>query len=164
MRIVTLIGPVCSGKSYCLKNEYSHFNQIEVGDIVREIKQQQVRIFDMSLDQQIIIKLELIIDNCIGREKDLVISGIRQLSILKKIETIVKALERVPINNITDYSRIYLDINRTIRYERFTKRVDIKDRSITFDEIEAQDGALGLLELTDYCLNIDQNNTIIIKS
>lgn len=164
MQIVTLIGPVCSGKSYRLKNEYSQFRKIEVGDIVRDIKQQQGRIFDMSLDQQIIVRLHNEIEISVQMEDDLIISGIRQLSILKEVETFIKALKRVPINNITNYSRIYLDTNRTTRYERFVRRVDVKDRSITFDQVEAQDGALGLSELTDFCLNIDKNNTQIIKS
>ena len=159
MKITTIIGPVCSGKTYLLKTIFPTQMKVEIGDIVREIKSESTRIFDKGLDFQISAKLRLIIKKAIDEEVDLVIVGIRQLSILLLAELFIKAHQLNPQKNIK-YVRTFLNVDSALRRERFISRAASKDK-LSFEETERRDNELGLQELTDYCLNKDKSKTTI---
>jgi hypothetical protein len=159
MKITTIIGPVCSGKTHLLQTAFPAQMKVEIGDVVREIKSQTTRVFDKNLDFQINAKLRLIIKQAIEDEIDLVIVGIRQLSILLATEIFIKAHQLDPTKKIK-YARIFLNVDVALRRERFISRAASKDE-LSFEEIERRDDELGLRELTDYCLNKDKSKTTI---
>jgi hypothetical protein len=159
MKITTIIGPICSGKTHLLQTTFPTQTKVEIGDIVREIKSQTTRMFDESLDLQISIKLRLIIKQAIEDEVDLVIVGIRQLSILLATEIFIKAHQLDHTKKIK-YVRTFLNVDVALRRERFISRAALKDK-LSFEETERRDNELGLQELTDYCLNKDKNKTTI---
>ena len=163
MKITTLIGPLCSGKTFRLNNDYQSAIRIDVGDIVRSIKQKEERIFDAALDMHINAELGIQIRKAVDEKKDLVIAGIRQLSIIITAELIIKALALSPKNKI-QYTRIFLNIDTSIRKQRFISRESSKDNNLTFEEIEKRDNRLGLQQLQNYCLIADRTNTTIINS
>lgn len=160
MKITIIIGPVCSGKTHLMNAQYQDAIRVDVGDIVREVTSDQARTFDKGLGGYIIMRLSKEIDDAFSTNSDIVIVGIRQLSILRTIEQKIKRMIYLTIN-VIKYERIYLDIEESIRRERYSKRAANKDRHYTFSEIELRDNALGLEELTSHCLWRDKSNTTI---
>ena len=160
MNIHIIIGPLCSGKTHLLKTDYVKYDTIDIGDIVRRLKPSDVRVFDQDLDQLIMMELRMSIIDAIESKTDLVIAGIRQLSILLGTETFIKAHQLNPKKKIK-YSRFFLNTDITVRKERFESRKDSKDKTLTFSQADERDNKLGLKQLTNYCLVANSQNTII---
>lgn len=159
MNITTILGPICSGKTYLIATQYAHAIQVDIGDIVREISDERQRIFDATLDTLIIDRVLRRITDAVDANCDIVIGGIRQLSILLSVEDFVGRLRHTSAN-IT-YTRIYLSVPQDVRRQRYIERSDVKDNQLTFSAVEAKEAQLGLQQLTTYCLQHDGGRTTI---
>lgn len=159
MNVTTILGPICSGKTYLITTQYSHAIQVDVGDIVREISDNRQRVFDATLDMLIIDRVLQRITDAINANRDIVIGGIRQLSILTSVEDFVRRLRHTSAN-IT-YTRIYLSVPQDVRRQRYAERSDAKDNQLTFSVVEAKEAQLGLQQLTEYCLQYSSDQTTI---
>lgn len=162
MKITTVIGPVCSGKTHLINAEYQQAVRVDVGDIVREVTKENSRVFDEGLDGYITTRLSGEINEAFANKWDVVIGGIRQLSILIYVEKHIKRMTQLSLATI-QYERIYLNVDEQIRRERYLKRGATKDHTYTFSEVERRDNALGLRQLTSYCLEANKSKTIIKK-
>ena len=85
--VTFIIGKICSGKSFFVeKNRLKEQPEnlvIELGDLVREIRKNESRIFDNSLDDQLTSMVAQIVLNC--EPKRVFIVGVRQISLLEKL-------------------------------------------------------------------------------
>jgi cytidylate kinase len=133
-------GQLCSGKTLYSK-ALAHICEgvyIEVGDIVRSLKQTQDRklLQDSSnLTDQIINKLIVQLTDNPG--KDLIVSGVRQKEIVKPFPKATLLWVECPVNE------------RKRRYESRSREGD----SQTFEEAEQGDIDLGILEVKNYIFN-----------
>lgn len=133
-------GQLCSGKTLYSK-ALAHICEgvyIEVGDIVRSLKQTQDRklLQDSSnLSEQIVTQLVAQLINNPG--KDLVVSGVRQKEIIKTFPEATLLWVECPVNE------------RKRRYENRAREGD----SQTFEEAEQGDIELGILEVKNYIFN-----------
>lgn len=127
--IIIVVGRICAGKDTFAQTLAEHI-QIDVGDIVREITQTQMRVQKSELDVQII---PILIDR-IRKQKPVVVTGLRQVSILT-------ALLRE--FNVDDFELVFLDTPYEERRRRFVNRGAAKD-ILSFDEYEARDKEIGL--------------------
>ena len=155
MNITIIIGPLCSGKTYFLNQIDDKDRKIDVGNIVRKIKNQELRVFEQHLDQNILNELYKEIQQAQLLNQNIYIAGIRQLSILISLEFYIQ-------NLTSTYQRFFLNIDQQIRKERFNLRNSDKDVHLSFEEIEQKDDQLGLRELSNYCLNIDRDKTKVV--
>lgn len=151
-QVIVVVGKVCAGKS-TFAEYLLHHNTIDIGSIVRGIMKSELRIHDKNLDQEIIRHLDYGMRVQFGGEK-VVITGIRQLSILRHI-----------IENYSKEERelIWLDVPQEELKRRYMNRTALKDQSITFEEVIERDGKLGLNEVEQF---IEQNQSLftIIKN
>jgi dephospho-CoA kinase len=137
--ITFVCGELCSGKTVYSKAfaELTKAKYIEVGDIVREIKQSENRKIlqdSKKLSSTIVINLQEIMWKELT--KDLVISGVRQKSILKAF----------PCSTL-----VWIDCPKKEREKRYEKRAREGD-TISFKEAEKGDIALGILKVKKYIL------------
>lgn len=143
MKIVFLFGEICSGKSTFDFGESSM--RITVSNIVKKLMQSEDReVLQKSKHLDTVIADEIIeeIDNIFGfvypHPPTIIIDGIRQYSIVKQVE------QWLPENAEVGYR--WLEVDSVERKRRFEARKDPKD-TLTFEEAEKRDNALGLSEL-----------------
>jgi len=149
IKILFLFGEICSGKS-TFKPDGS-FMKIEVSKVVGEVAKATTRqqLQDTAhLDSLIADKLiqQIKIHNNYSFKKNntpqyLVVDGIRQYSILQKVEQFIN--NQLP-NFSIDYK--WLEVSKQERKRRFEARKDTKD-VLSFEEAEERDNKLGLPEL-----------------
>lgn len=131
-KVLGILGPVCSGKTtYMERYPADRWLKIDIGSIVREITQTQERVFDKTLDEQIIRQLRMKI---LTSKKDVIVSGIRQVSIGVHLE-IIAALD--------EFMWIYLDVPQEVLEARYEKRAAEKDLKLTFQQAIGKEVELG---------------------
>lgn len=156
-KIIILIGRVCSGKttfSTILKQNLQFRGEfvevVDIGNLVREITDQENRVFKSQLDIKIIEKLNPIIKQCREKNKTLIIVGPRQKSILKGLDL-----------KEDEYQNIVMSCSLEERQKRYIMRNDKKDgKTSNVEEIDRFEDELGLQELMDSV----KENCIIIKT
>lgn len=154
-----VVGKAFSGKTYfvdhyCVK---SNAIAIEVGNIIRELNKDKLRVFDARLDEQVsnILFDKIKTTDC---NKIIYIIGCRQKSIIDKLLYLCKS-NGYDLNYGIDY--IFSSENK--RRKRFEKLAnEEKNKNLTFEEIEKGEISLGINELISWC--IDQPNCQIINS
>ena len=147
MKVVFLFGEICSGKSTYNHND-EHSVKLIVSDFVKELMQSEDReILQNSkhLDTRIADEIAECIWNYMvfaeGSPECFIIDGIRQYSILQQLEQwLGKTYPEIQL----EYK--WLEVNSMERKRRFEARKDPKD-TLTFEEAEKRDNALGLSEL-----------------
>lgn len=149
-KVLAVIGPVCSGKTtYMERYPDDRWLKIDIGSIVREITKKQERIFDATLDEQIIRRLrELILGNT---HIDVIVSGIRQTSIAHHLEIITM---------LDDFMWVYLDVPQKILEARYAKRAAEKDLKLTFQEAIAKEVELGYNDMIRHFHKLENKCTI----
>lgn len=150
--LIAVFGKVCSGKNrYVKENCPPNCFHIDIGDVVRELTKTQSRTHNKSLDTQIIDYLQSSIPFlCSKIDIDtIVITGIRQLSVLNALESIVSEIGTI------NYERVLLSVPESILKARYEKRAATKDHSISFEETIKRDNLLGLSELTEYLYTVN---------
>ena len=139
-KVVLLFGKICSGKStYADALCYiTKAKRITVSDIVKRVSG---KISRSELQNTAHMDVEIIKELCaeINKYDKVVIDGIRQYSIVLGLST------EYGLSNI---DMIWLEVPDEIRKYRFHDRAISKD-DITFEEADARDEKLGLLELQD---------------
>lgn len=153
-----VIGKAFSGKTYFINhyNGNSNIMAIEIGNIVRELKNDKLRVFDARLDEQIsnILFDKIKTTDC---NKIIHIIGCRQKSIIDKLLYLCKS-NGFDLN----YGIDYISSSEKTRRERFEKLAnEEKNENLTFEEIEKGDVSLGINELISWC--IDQPECQIIN-
>lgn len=139
MGVYIIIGKVCSGKDYFARTKFPNAFKIDIGDIVREITKTTERVHNASLDEQIISEIFRKVLNGSPGCHDVVITGIRQLSIYKWIQ-----------QALTNPITFHLVAPLSVLKQRFEKRAHAKDKSISFEQTLERDATLGLAELEIY--------------
>ena len=137
--ITFVCGQLCSGKTHYSKALAALVDGvfIEVGDIVREIKQTSDRKqLQNSKELWVSITEELIKKMTLSDVKQYIISGVRQKEILS----------RFPEATI-----IWIDCPKSERKKRYKQRAREGD-SLTFKEAEQGDIDLGILEVKKHIL------------
>lgn len=138
MKITAIIGQVCTGKDYFANRYFSDVIRIDIGDIVRKIKDTPNRVHDIKLDDAIIKELWVQLTQNVTN-KPVVVTGIRQYSIYHWLE---RATD--------DLTTVHLKAPASALKQRFIKRADPKDAGVTFEEVIARDNSIGLGELEEY--------------
>jgi len=147
--LIAVFGKVCSGKNqYVLENYPPNCLHIDIGDVVRELTKTQSRTHDKSLDSQIIDYLQNEIFYSKADTDTIVITGIRQLSILNALENIVNEIYTI------NYERVLLNVPEPILKVRYEKRAATKDHSISFEDTIKRDDLLGYGELEKYLYTV----------
>lgn len=133
--LIIVLGRLCSGKgTFCEPYINEGYHHITTSDVVKHISGKTTRSglgTTKDLDQE--IAQELI--SRINKQSQAIVDGIRQVSILKAVET---ALPHVQL--------IWLEADAPTRKQRFEGRKDRKD-DITFELAEQGDDKLGLAEV-----------------
>ena len=137
--ITFVCGELCSGKTIYSQSLANLTNgvYIEVGDVVRELKQtndRKVLQDSKTLSKAIIANLQLFISKQLP--KDCIISGVRQKEILKAFP---------------DATLMWIECPRKERKTRYTKRARQGD-TMSFREAEKGDKKLGILKVKKYIL------------
>lgn len=139
-KVVLLFGKICSGKStYADALCYiTKAKRITVSDIVKRVSG---KISRSELQNTAHMDVEIIKELCaeINKYDKVVIDGIRQYTIVLGLST------EYGLSNI---DMIWLEVPDEIRKYRFYDRSISKD-DITFEDADARDEKLGLLELQD---------------
>lgn len=143
IKVLFLFGEICSGKSTYDVGQGSL--RITVSNVVRRLMQSEDReVLQKSKHLDTVIADEIIeeIDNIFGyvypSPQTIIIDGIRQYSIVEQVQ------QWLPNNVEVEYK--WLEVDREERKRRFEARKDPKD-SLSFEEAEKRDNALGLSEL-----------------
>lgn len=136
--ITFVCGELCSGKTVYSKAlaDLTNGVYIEVGDIVRELKQstdRKVLQNSKKLSAAIIAQLQTEILKHIGTT-DIIVSGVRQKSILKAF---------------TGATLMWIDCPKSERQARYLRRARQGDK-MSFDEAEEGDIKLGILKVKKY--------------
>ena len=131
-------GQLCSGKTLYSKAlaQISNGLYVEVGDIVRQIKQTEDRKLlqdSKHLSVAIIERLKWLAVN----NTELIVSGVRQKEILEAFQ---------------DSTLLWVECTKKERKRRYKNRAREGD-SQTFEEAEQGDIGLGILEVKKYILN-----------
>ena len=157
--VTFVVGKAFSGKSYYVNEKVKEVGGVivEVGEIVRKIKQEEKRIFEGFLSKEIAKRTFHILTK-VTSDAHVYIVGCRQKSVIEQISYLCE------LNHLhLDYNIIYLSASNERRKERFEKLVDKeKNKGLTFEEIENGDESLGINELITWC--IDQPNCLIIRT
>jgi cytidylate kinase len=157
--IIAICGKICSGKttlakavSYGLNVDVNQQklrqskNQldcvvIEVSDIVRKISKatdrkqlQDTASLDMEIYNAIVVQIEMN-----PNATDIVINGLRQLSIYKALQVWY------------EITGIWIEVSDKVRKQRYEGRVDVKDNQ-SFEQSDLRDVALGINELKNHIL------------
>ena len=110
--LIAVFGKVCSGKNqYVLEHCPPNCLHIDIGDVVRELTKTKSRTHDKSLDTQIVDYLQNEIFYSKADTDTIVITGIRQLTILNALENIVNEIFTI------NYERILLNVPESILKE-----------------------------------------------
>lgn len=150
--IVLVFGAVCSGKNNYAKHFPDEMAKVDVGDIVRDITKTQERVHIPDLDatigatllKRIILAYED--NNTIG----IVITGIRQKSIIRSIEKYVAINFRKG-----SIHRVLLDVPDNILKARYLHAARTKDLKLSFEETISRDNALGYSEVLEYLKTVN---------
>lgn len=157
--VTFVVGKAFSGKSYYVNEKVKEVGgvTVEVGEIVRKIKQEEKRIFEGFLSKEITKRIFHILTR-VTSDAHIYIVGCRQRSVIEQM------LYLCELNHLhLDYNIVYLSASDEIRKERFEKLVDEgKNKGLTFEEIENGDESLGINELIAWC--IDQPNCLIVRT
>lgn len=157
--VTFVVGKAFSGKSHYVNEKVKEAGgvTVEVGEIVRKIKQEEKRIFEGFLSKEITKRIFHILIK-VTSNAHVYIVGCRQKSVIEQM------LYLCELNHLhLDYNIIYLSASNERRKERFEKLVDKeKNKGLTFEEIENGDESLGINELITWC--IDQPNCLIIRT
>lgn len=157
--VTFVVGRAFSGKSHYVNEKVKEAGgvTVEVGEIVRKIKQEEKRIFEGFLSKEIAKRIFHILTK-VTLDAHVYIVGCRQKSVIEQM------LYLCELNHLhLDYNIIYLSASNEIRKERFEKLVDKeKNKGLTFEEIENGDESLGINELITWC--IDQPNCLIVRT
>lgn len=157
--VTFVVGRAFSGKSHYVNEKVKEAGgvTVEVGEIVRKIKQEEKRIFEGFLSKEITKRIFRILIK-VTSNAHVYIVGCRQKSVIEQM------LYLCELNHLhLDYNIVYLSASDEIRKERFEKLVDEgKNKGLTFEEIENGDESLGINELIAWC--IDQPNCLIVRT
>lgn len=157
--VTFVVGRAFSGKSHYVNEKVKEAGgvTVEVGEIVRKIKQEEKRIFEGFLSKEITKRIFHILTR-VTSDAHIYIVGCRQRSVIEQM------LYLCELNHLhLDYNIVYLSVSDEIRKERFEKLVDEgKNKGLTFEEIENGDESLGINELIAWC--IDQPNCLIVRT
>lgn len=158
-KVTFVIGEICSGKTTYANSAERQYKRdgevlktIDVGSLVREITSTQDRVFDEKLDKEISQRITQAIfeTSC-----DVLIVGVRQISILEKVEEFCKdELIRVRI--------VLLECSKEVREKRYYARGSSKDVKLVFDFADQKDKELGLFALLQYVKH--KKETVISKN
>lgn len=139
-KVIFISGEICSGKDTVMKRDYSadFYQQIDLGQLVREKFQTADRIFDNGLEPYFVERVKEITKN---NDKTYIITGLRQPSLAKKLSAL-----------FDEVKHIYLTVPRDILKWRYSSRGDVKDANISFEDAIKGDQSLGMKELQYYLL------------
>lgn len=150
MKIVFLFGEICSGKStypfpthtvkLTVSNVVKRLMQSDDREVLQNSKHLDSKIADMIIDD-VRHYQNFVFDDVHTTPDYFVIDGIRQYSILEQLE---EYLQKTYPEIQLEYK--WLEVDRDERKRRFEARKDLKD-TLTFEEAEKRDNALGLSEL-----------------
>ena len=148
LKIVIIIGPLFSGKTtFAEQIQYQDFNKVEVADLVRAITKKETRTFDPDLDNELTRKLLMFIRESVNSNKNMIIIGMRQKTIL---EGILLFLKNSNINPFITVEYKVLQEDKSVLQERFSKAKRAKDKNITFEKAYEKEMSLGLEELIKF--------------
>ncbi len=147
--IVLVCGNIACGKGTYCKTMLPNSVQLTVSTIVKQLSQQTERSelgktahLDEKISQVLIEKIDEVL-----KTSDVVIDGIRQVSILLALEhhfgTAIKKI-------------VWLDVPESVRRQRFAGRNDAKD-NMDYDTSMASDRGLGIDHVEHY---IRENYTV----
>ena len=150
MKIVFLFGEICSGKStyqfpthtvkLTVSNIVKKLMQSDNREVLQNSKHLDTKIADM-IAEDIWHYQVFVFDDVHTTPEYFVIDGIRQYTILEQLEQwLTKTYPDVQL----EYK--WLEVDREERKRRFEARKDVKD-TLTFEEAEKRDNALGLSDL-----------------
>lgn len=161
-KFIFVVGQAFSGKSTYikrLKNKYPKVWSIEVGDVVREIKNTHKRIFDKELDKEIAQRIYFKVKTSINYPcEEIYIVGCRQESLFNSLKNI---FEKDGCK--FDYEFIVLTIPKNIRFERFCRSKDDKNKDLSFEDIEQGEKEIGLIDFINSIINNYYEKTFIIN-
>lgn len=153
MKVTFIIGALCSGKT-TMTQHCDEEDVIEIGQIVRNLTTLDDRLFDKDLDIAINNRVFQIISKAFYHApRDLVVVGIRQLSVFTSIEKVCNDLG-------VEMEVWYLEVPEDIRKQRYESRNSSKDVSITFEFANRQDNTLGLTELIEHITQLSHTRII----
>lgn len=158
MKIIIIVGQICSGKDTVaneLLKEGKANTHISIGNIVRELTENNTRIHDRNLNGEIVERLSymMLLNATINKEDcNVVVTGIRQRSILVWLEGFLYRLS-VLTNKKLDLELMWLDVSLSTRRNRYYKRNDTKDSNTLFEIADKKDIDLGILEMKNYIVN-----------
>lgn len=156
--VIFIVGRAFSGKSFVTSNTLKIYDKnlkIEVGEIVRQIQDEELRVFNKELDEQI---AETIYNQLktIDSNRKVYIIGCRQKSIIGGLIYLAEC-DYIELN----YSIQLVKSSEQARRERFETLVsEGKNQGLLFEDIEKGDKSIGLDELILWCL--EQPNCGII--
>lgn len=139
-KVIFISGEICSGKDTIMNRDYSadFYQQIDLGQLVREKFQTADRIFDNNLEPYFVERVKDLTKN---NDKTYIITGLRQPSLAEKLSAL-----------FDEVKHIYLSVPRDILKWRYTARADVKDANISFEDAIKGDQSLGMKELQYYLL------------
>lgn len=141
-----IFGELCSGKSTYAKWKFPDFPIIEIGEIVRHLVNKKERVHIKELDVQIAREVDIQLQQ-LGKQ-DVVIVGVRQISLLKELMQDIDSL-------------IYLQVQRSELKRRFLNRKNKKEK-LTFEDAIEKDDNLGMRALKLFLLN--ETDCLFIKN
>lgn len=139
--IVIVCGSLASGKGHFIRSRYPDYTAIEVSSVVKEISGFKTRSqLGTTKDLDNVIANHLIekVMNC--DNDNVIIDGVRQVTILHKLERYFK-------DSVKDV--IWLDVPEHVRRQRFETRQNKKD-DMTFDQSVESDRKLGIDDVEQY--------------
>lgn len=156
-RISFIIGKFCSGKSYYAQKLLEEGKRrgydkewgfLEIGDIVRGITKTKERTIDPALDKEIVNEVIELVEGEGCESEELFITGIRQLSVFKKLyeEFVSKGCE-IHIH--------YLPTPRNVRKKFFEaqKKRNPEKNTKSFEDFEKDEQKLGIDQLCSYLID-----------
>ena len=151
-KIIIIIGKALTGKTTLASKLVNHLH-IETSTVVKKISGEVSRAglqntgsFDTLIAQDII--------DTLSSDKPYVITGIRQLSILKMITDTLSADE---------YEIVLLEVPMEELKRRYINRHEMKD-DLVFEDIIERDDTLGLKELEAYLYTKEQYPVTILQN
>lgn len=156
--VIFIVGRAFSGKSFVTSNDLSIRDgdiTIEVGEIVRQIQDDELRVFNKELDEQIAETIYNQLKTMTPNERVFIV-GCRQKSIIGGLIYLAEC-DHIELN----YSIQLVKSSEKARRERFETLVsEGKNQGLLFEDIEKGDKSIGLDELILWCL--EQPNCGII--
>ena len=163
MKFIFVVGQAFSGKSTYIKrlqNKYPKMLSIEVGDVVREIKNIHKRAFDKELDKKIAQKIYYKVKTSKNYPcEEIYIVGCRQESLFNSLKNIFEKDDYK-----FDYEFIILTAPKNVRFERFCRnKDDDKNKDLSFEDIEQGEKEIGLIDFINSIINNYYEKTFIIN-